>query len=289
MRIAYQGTEGAFSEEAALRFHPGAETLGLPTFHQVFEAVRSGRVDRGIVPVENAVAGSINTTYDLLLASDLHVVGEAVLRVRHCLVAPEGTRLEDVREVVSHPQALAQCDGFLAEHGLVAIAAPDTAGAARELAAHPVPGRAAIASERAAHRYGLKILRKGIEDFAFNYTRFFVLAREEEPRRQGPYKTSVVFAVRHRPGGLYDAIGAFAEAGVNLTKLESRPRRDRPWSYVFYLDFEGHVEDPGPARALLSLLRRAAFVKVLGSYPAAANGEEKAAAETTGRGGSLPS
>ncbi len=283
MRIAYQGTEGAFSEEAALRYHPGAETLGYPTFHQVFEAVRAGEADRGIVPVENAVAGSINTTYDLLLTSDLHVVGEVILRVRHCLVAPQGTALEDVREVVSHPQALAQCDGFLARHGIAALVASDTAGAARALAENPVPGRAAIASERAARRYGLVVLKKGIEDFAFNYTRFFVLAREEVPRGEGPYKTSVVFAVRHRPGGLYDAIGAFAEAGVNLTKLESRPRRDRPWSYVFYLDFEGHVEDPAPARALLSLLRRAAFVKVLGSYPAAVNGEENAAG-TAGRG-----
>ncbi len=272
MRIAYQGTEGAFSEEAALRYRPGAETLGLATFHEVFEAVKSGRADRGVVPVENAVAGSINTTYDLLLESDLHVVGEVILRVRHCLVAPEGTRFEDVREVVSHPQALAQCDGFLAAHGLSAVAATDTAGAARELSENPVPGRAAIASERAAARYGLVVLKRGIEDFAFNYTRFFVLSREEEPRGDAPYKTSVVFAVRHRPGGLYQAIGAFAEAGVNLTKLESRPRRDRPWSYVFYLDFEGHVEDEGPARALLALLRRAAFVKVLGSYPAAQNG-----------------
>jgi len=284
MRIAYQGQEGAFSEEAALKYAPEATPVGLPTFHQVFEAVARGEAERGIVPVENAVAGSINQTYDLLLQSDLHVVGEVVLRVRHCLVVPKGTRLEEVREVASHPQALAQCDGFLARHRLTPVPVSDTAGAARMVAENPRPGLAAIASRRAAERYGLAVLECGIEDFAFNYTRFFVLAREEEPRGEGPYKTSVVFAVRHRPGGLYEAIGAFAEAGVNLTKIESRPRKDRPWSYVFYLDFEGHVEDEAPSRALLALLRRAAFVKVLGSYPAAPNGEEESAAGNAGRG-----
>ena len=272
MKIAYQGLEGAFSEEAALRFAPEARPVGHPTFHQVFQAVQSGEAELGIVPVENAVAGSINQTYDLLLESDLHVVGEVIVHVRHCLLAPRGVALEELREVVSHPQALAQCDGFLAEHGLKGIPVFDTAGAARELAENPLPGRAAIASERAAARYGLEVLKCGIEDFKFNYTRFFVLSREERPwDPEARYKTSVVFAVRHRPGGLYDAIGAFAENGVNLTKIESRPRKDRPWSYVFYLDFEGHPEDPAPARALLALLRRAAFVKVLGAYPAAEN------------------
>jgi len=246
--------------------------------------VQKGEADRGIVPVENAVAGSINQTYDLLLQSDLHVVGEVVLRVRHCLVAPPGTKLEEIKEVVSHPQALAQCDGFIARHKLKATPVFDTAGAARMVAENPKPGLAAIASERAARRYGLEVLECSIEDFAFNYTRFFVLSREEEPRKNAPYKTSVVFAVRHRPGGLYDAIGAFAEAEVNLTKIESRPRKDRPWSYVFYLDFEGHVEDEAPSKALLALLRRAAFVKVLGSYPAAQNGEEETAAGSPGRG-----
>lgn len=269
MKIAYQGTEGAFSEEAALDFAPQAQPIGYPTFHQVFEAVNAGDAHFGVVPVENAVAGSINQIYDLLLESDLHVVGEVILRIRHCLVAPAGTQVDEIREVMSHPQALAQCDGFLARHGFSSRPVFDTAGAAKALAENPEPGLAAIASERAAKRYGLSVLLRDIEDFAFNYTRFFVLGREEAPRGEGAYKTSVVFAVRHRPGGLYLAVGAFAEAGVNLTKLESRPRKDRPWSYVFYLDFEGHVEDPAPSKALVNLLRRAAFVKVLGSYPAA--------------------
>ncbi|WP_041657913.1 prephenate dehydratase [Marinithermus hydrothermalis] len=275
-RVAYQGAEGAFSEAAALTAYPDAETVGYATFHEVFEAVAGGAVHCGVVPVENSLAGSINQTYDLLLEHDLHVVGEVILRVQHCLVAPKGTRIEEVRRVISHPQALAQCDGFLARYHLEGVPVYDTAGAARQLAQHPEPGVAAIASRRAAERYGLEVLAEGIEDFEFNYTRFFVLATQERPRGEGPHKTSVVFALRqrlgHSPGGLLEVLQGFAEHRVNLTKLESRPRRDRPWSYVFYVDFEGHVEDPAPAQALLALLRRASFVKVLGSYPMAPNG-----------------
>ncbi len=272
MRIAFQGTEGAYSEEALLKTFPGATPLGFPTFHQVFEAVEGGEADLGVVPVENTTAGSINQTYDLLLESDLHVVGEIVHRVEHCLLAPKGTELKELKAVKSHPQALAQCDGFLARLRLTPIPVFDTAGAAKSLAEAPEPGVGAIASRRAAELYGLEILAENIEDYPHNYTRFFVISREEAKRGEGPHKTSIVFAVRHRPGGLLEALSAFAEAGVNLTKLESRPRRDKPFSYLFYLDLEGHVEDPGPAQALLTLLRRAAFLKVLGSYPAYKNG-----------------
>jgi len=234
--------------------------------------VEAGEAELGVVPVENTTAGSINQTYDLLLESDLHVVGEIVHRVEHCLLAPKGTTLKDLHAVKSHPQALAQCDGFLARMRLTPIPVFDTAGAAKELAEHPEPGLAAIASRRAAELYGLEVLAENIEDYPHNYTRFFVIGHKEPPRGQGPYKTSIVFAVRHRPGGLLEALSVFAEAGVNLTKLESRPRRDKPFSYLFYLDLEGHLEDPGPAQALLRLLRRVAFLKVLGSYPAHANG-----------------
>ncbi|WP_457637211.1 prephenate dehydratase [Oceanithermus sp.] len=268
-RVAYQGTAGAFSEEAALTVAPDYQPLGLRTFHEVFAAVTERRADCGVVPVENSVAGSINQTYDLLLESDLHVVGEVYLRVRHNLLAPPGSKLEEIERVISHPQALSQCDGFLAEHKLEPIPVYDTAGAAKQLAENPEPGLAAIASRRAAEVYGLEVLAESIEDFDFNHTRFFVIAPEEKPRSELPYKTSIVFGVRHKPGGLLSALEGFARENVNLTKLESRPRRDRAWSYVFYLDFEGHVEDPEPARAMMVLLRRAAFVKVLGSYPAA--------------------
>ncbi len=269
LRIAFQGTEGAYSEEALLRVFPEATPLGFPTFHQVFAAVEKGEAELGVVPVENTTAGSINQTYDLLLESDLHVIGEIIHRVEHCLLAPKGVGLKELKAVKSHPQALAQCDGFLARMGLTPIPVFDTAGAAKALAENPEPGVGAIASRRAGELYGLEVLAEGIEDYPHNYTRFFIIGREEAPRGEGPYKTSIVFAVRHRPGGLLEALQVFAEAGVNLTKLESRPRRDKPFSYLFYLDLEGHVEDPGPAQALLTLLRRVAFLKVLGSYPAA--------------------
>ncbi len=272
--VAFQGTEGAYSEEALLKTFPEATPVGFPTFHQVFAAVTAAEVSLGVVPVENTTAGIINQTYDLLLETDLHVVGEIVLKVDHCLLAPRGTKLEEIRKVKSHPQGLAQCDGFIAKYKLDATPVYDTAGAARDLAERPEPGLAAIASRRAGERYGLEILAEGIQDFSGNYTRFFVLSRHDEPRKPGAYKTSIVFATRHRPGELLSALQSFAEAGVNLTKLESRPRKDpgRPFSPLFYTDFEGHAEDPAPAQALLGLLRKAAFVKVLGSYPVAPNG-----------------
>ncbi len=276
MRVAFQGTEGAYSEEATLKTFPQAQPQGFPTFHEVFSAVSSGNVELGVVPVENTTAGVINQTYDLLLETDLHVIGEIVLKVEHCLLAPQGTSLEEIRYVTSHPQGLAQCDGFIARYHLEATPVYDTAGAARNLAeAHAAGtyprGHAAIASRRAAERYGLAILAANIQDFRGNFTRFFILSRETIARQPGAYKTSVVFATRHNPGALLEALQAFAEAGVNLTKLESRPRRDpdRPFSPVFYVDFEGHAEDPASTAALVGLLRRAAFVKVLGSYPSA--------------------
>jgi prephenate dehydratase len=267
--VAYQGVAGAYSQEA-IRQHFGdeVETLACRTLGDLFAAVESQRAQWGAVPVENSVAGSINQAYDLLLDRDLKVSGEIVLRVRHCLLAPEGTRVHDIRQVRSHPQALAQCERYLAERGWEPVPAYDTAGSAQELAARPEPGVAVIASALAAQRYGLAILASGIEDQSWNYTRFFVVGQEAPPPA-GSNKTSLVFATAHAPGALYACLGEFAQRGINLTKLESRPRRNRPWHYVFYLDFEGHWQDPACAEALVALLTRAAFVKLLGSYPAA--------------------
>jgi prephenate dehydratase len=268
-RIAYQGVGGAFSEQAALQFHPGAEPVGFPTFQEAFDAAVSGDCSHACLPVENSLAGSINQTYDLLTDSVLHVVGEQVVRVRHNLLAKPGTQLADVKRVYSHPQALAQCQAFLRKHGFEAVTDFDTAGAAKLLAQNGGAGRAAIASKRAAEAYGLEVLAESIEDLTFNYTRFFVLAADPAPRVEGPAKTSLVLATRHRPGDLVDCLVEFPKHGINMTKLESRPRRDKPWSYLFYIDIEGHVEDPHVAGALTGLMRKAAYVKFLGSYAAA--------------------
>jgi prephenate dehydratase len=267
--VAFQGEHGAFSEEAIRQhFGPEVETLPCRSFEDIFAAVDDGRATFGAVPVENSMAGSINKAYDLLLEHDLKVWGEIFLRVRHNLISLPGTTLEDVQEVRSHPQALAQCERFLNRHGWQAKPWYDTAGSAKDLAANPEPGVAVIASKLAAEIYDLEILAPGIEDFAFNYTRFFVVGRGEPPRAERS-KTSLVFATAHSPGALVACLNEFASRGINLTKLESRPRRNRPWHYVFYLDFEGHWEDEKQREALVALLARAAFVKLLGSYPAA--------------------
>ena len=267
--VAFQGENGAYSQEAAYQFF-GAEVDTLPcrTFEDIFLAVEEGRADYGILPIENSAAGSINKAYDLLLERDLKIWGEVLLRVRHCLLANPGTKLEDVRWVRSHPQALAQCERFLARHGMEPVPAYDTAGSAKDLAAAPEPRVAVIASTLAARLYGLEVLATEIEDLPFNYTRFFILGHEDPPRAERN-KTSVVFATRHVPGALYACLGEFAQRGLNLTKLESRPRRNKPWHYIFYLDFEGHWQDPPCAEALIGLLHKATFLKLLGSYPAA--------------------
>ena len=267
-RVAFQGEKGAYSEEA-VRQHFGSDVDTLPcrAFEYIFEAVERGDAEFGAVPVENSAAGSINKSYDLLLEHDLKVHGEIMLRVRHNLLTMPGNA-DKIREVRSHFQALAQCEGYLNRHNYSAVPWYDTAGSAKDLAANPVEGVAVIASKLAAEYYGLEIVEEGIEDLRYNYTRFFVVGKGDAARTDNA-KTSLVFAVPNTAGSLYHALGEFASRHVNLTKLESRPRRNRPWQYVFYLDFDGHWQDPAASEALLPLLSRAAFVKLLGSYPAA--------------------
>lgn len=267
--IAFQGEHGAYSEEAIYQ-HTGEGATSLPcrTFEEIFAQIEQDRANFGMVPVENSLAGSINKAYDLLLEHDLRVHGEVMLRVRHNLLTLPG-QAESIRQVRSHPQALAQCEGFLNRHNYKAIPWYDTAGSAKELAEHPEPGVGVIASLLAARTYGLEVVQEGIEDLTFNYTRFFVVGKGDATRTDQPMKTSLIFATPHSPGALYACLGEFASRSVNLVKLESRPRRNRPWQYVFYLDFEGHFQDEACSQAVLGLLSRAAFVKLLGSFPAA--------------------
>ncbi|HET9026622.1 MAG TPA: prephenate dehydratase [Trueperaceae bacterium] len=278
VRVAYQGVPGAFSEEAALGFAPGGQAVGFPSFQEAFSAAADGTVDFACLPVENSIAGSINQTYDLLTDSDLNVVGERIVRVHHNLLVRPGVQLAEVKRVYSHPQALAQCAGYLRSHGFEAVTDFDTAGAAKLLAENGGEGKAAIASLRAAEEYGLDVLAEKIEDLPFNFTRFFVLAHFDGKGTVGTkaahpggtvFKSSLVLATRHRPGDLVTCLEVFPRHDINMTKLESRPRRDKPWSYLFYLDIDGHIEDPNVAAAMTDLMRRAAFVKFLGSYPAA--------------------
>jgi prephenate dehydratase len=267
--IAFQGERGAYSEEAIYQFFgPEVTTQPCRSFEGIFDAVESGDAEYGVLPVENSTAGSINSAFDLLLDHDLRVWGETILRVRHTLVAPKGTDQGSIERVRSHPHALAQCERYLTNHGWAAEPTYDTAGSARDLAANPEPGVAAVASRLAGQLYDLEELAYGIEDSFLNYTRFFILSTQDPPRAQRN-KTSIVFCARHQPGALYECMGEFAKRNVNLTKIESRPRLNRPWQYIFYLDFDGHCRDPEAEAALMGLLRRSSFVKLLGSYPAA--------------------
>lgn len=267
--VAFQGEPGAYSEQA-VRQQFGAEVKTIPcrSFTEIIEAVHNGRSTLGMLPVENSLAGTVVPAYDLLVDHDLRVQAEVILRVHHCLLALPGTQLAGVKRVKSHYQALAQCEKTLKRMGLEAVTYYDTAGAARDLAAAPEAETAVIASDLAATTYGLDILARGIEDESFNFTRFFVLGRTDPPR-QDPAKTSIIFTTRHVPGALYRVMRELADRGINMTKIESRPRRNRPWHYLFYVDFEGHEDDPAVQEALMGILKQASFLKVLGSYPAA--------------------
>ncbi|MDP2208452.1 MAG: prephenate dehydratase [Bacteroidota bacterium] len=267
--VAFQGEDGAYSQEAIFKmFGPETKTLPCGTFDDIFLAVENGKAELGLLPIENSTAGAINQSYDLFLDHDLKISGEIIFRVRHALLAAKGSAIENIRRVYSHPQAIAQCEQFIASHGWEAVAVYDTAGAARQLAASGEPDAAAIASETAARLYGLQILATGVEDLSNNFTRFFVIGHSEPPRAEKS-KTSIVFATEHVSGALYDCLGYLALRGINLTKLESRPDRRNAWHYVFYLDFEGHREDQ-PCRDMLNdLQNKSSFLKVLGSYPAA--------------------
>ena len=268
-KVAFQGAPGAYSEEAIRKFF-GAEAEPVPcdTFADLFQRVETGNAAYGMLPVENAVAGSVAQAYELLMEHDLRIYAEVILRVRHMLLAPPGTKLAEVQRVRSHPQALSQCQHYLKRRGFIPEPTGDTAASAADLAAHPEPGTAVIASDLAAQISGLEIIDRDIEDYPFNYTRFFVLGTEDPPRAQRN-KTSIVFTTPHQPGALYECLGEFARRGINLTKIESRPRLNRPWQYIFYLDFEGHVKDQECEAAMMGLLRRSLFLKLLGSYPAA--------------------
>lgn len=268
VRVAFQGIHGAYSEQA-IRQHFGesVEVKPTPNLNTLFEHIQQGKVDYAMLPVENALAGAVNQAYELLLENDLRIQAEVIVHVHHCLIGLPGTRIENIDTVRSHPQALAQCDHFIRRNGFKAIPWYDTAGSAHDLAHERPEHTAAIASQLAAELYQLDILEAQIEDVDFNYTRFFLLGHDD-PQRGDYNKTSLVFATRNRPAALYECLGEFASRGLNVTKIESRPRRNRPWEPVFFVDIEGHWQESACQEALARLLQRASFVKMLGSYPA---------------------
>jgi prephenate dehydratase len=263
--VAYQGESGAYSEQACMALFPDYEHQPIVSIRQVFEAVEVGRVDLGLVPMDNSQAGSINETYDLFLRHGLHLVGEIAVPVDHCLLGFAGVELDELSEVISHPQALAQCEEFLSSLGAVARADYDTAGAAKRIVDEKLRTTAAIASRRAADLYGLSVLAEHIQTFPENSTRFGAISRDPTPLAE-PDKTSIVFGVGHVPGCLYQCLGSFAKRHLNLRKLESRPKAGRPWEYVFYADLECRSDSPAMIDALAELSGHATFTRVLGTY-----------------------
>lgn len=261
--IAFQGEHGAFSELAALRMAPDALPLPYPEFADVFDAVSSGECALGAVPVENSLEGTVTQVNEILAETELKVVGEALVPIRHCLVAPPGTDHREIGVVYSHPQALAQCRGFLRRNKLEGRPYYDTAGAARMVSRERPPAAAAIASARAADLHGLGIIKEGIEDAPSNRTRFLLVAKEAIP---GGDKCSVVFATAHRAGALAEVLDLFAADRINLTRIASIPRRSDPGNYTFFLDFEGSADDPAVARALNRLAERTVSRSFLGCY-----------------------
>jgi prephenate dehydratase len=268
MRVAFQGEAGAYSEAGLIAYHAPADVQGLPceSFERVFAAVKEGQAEAGFIPIENSLAGSIHQNYDLLLRNDLWVTGEHILRVSHCLIGLPGTTLEGLRKVISHPQALAQCEGYLRSlPGVIVEPAYDTAGSVKLVQAAGDPSVAAIASRHAAGLYGMSILAEEIEDNPANFTRFLALGRQPiQP--EGEAKTSIVFSLNNTPGSLFRALSAFSLRDIDLTKIESRPLVGKPWEYLFYVDFLGATQDAVVGRALGHLEEYALMLRVLGSY-----------------------
>jgi prephenate dehydratase len=281
-RVAYTGEPGAFAEEAVLRFFASPEAIAMTSFRAVFEAVRDGAVEAGVVPVESSLLGTIRENLDLLWAFDLPIAGETSVPVRLALLALPGERLETVERVYSIAAALAQADEFLRSRPWTVETSYNTAGAAKRIADRGERGAAAVASARVAAIYGLEVIADGIQTGDDNRTRFAVISRrggEASVRAvaspdavAGPARTSLVFAVRNVAGSLHRSLGAFATRGINLSRLESRPWTERGsrWEYLFWVDLDADPADPACAEALADLHRETEVVRILGTYPRAA-------------------
>ncbi|MEO8477650.1 MAG: prephenate dehydratase [Actinomycetota bacterium] len=269
MEVAYQGEPGAYSERAVRSLFPDATPMPCDTVRLVFSRVTSGEAGFGVVPLENSQAGSVNEVYDLLQhTSLLHIVGEAVVRVDHALLASPGSRLEGIRRAYSHWQALAQCEEFLSSMRIDPVPVHDTAGAARMIAERGDREDAAIASVEAGTRMGLAVLAERIQTEKENFTKFAAIGMSD-PRLAEPDKTSLVMAVLDEPGSLLASLAPFAARGINLHKLESRPRRGKPFEYVFYVDLMAAADDNDVRDALTEVAAHTSLLRVLGSYASA--------------------
>jgi chorismate mutase/prephenate dehydratase len=265
-KVGYLGPEGTFTNLAALKqFGLSAQLVPVRTIPEVFDNVERGRLGFGIVPVENSLEGVVNHTLDTFVTSNLKISGEIFLEVSHNLMNKSG-ELSDIQHIYSHTQAIGQCRKWLSENCPgIPVQEVDSTAKAAEMASKD-SSAAAIASEMAVMRYSLRYVEKSIEDNSSNYTRFLIIG-DFEPLPTGNDKTSLVFAAAHRAGSLYEVLSIFAKNSINMTKIESRPSRQKAWEYVFFVDLDGHKDDEPVKKALNELIEHTAFVKVLGSYP----------------------
>ncbi len=267
--IAYPGTAGSFSHAAAREAFPDGQCVGYATFPEAAQAVVDGRADYALLPVENSFAGAVLPTYGLLEKLPLHIVGETMKPVRHCLLGVPGATLADIRQIESHPQAIAQCDAFLQTlPDVQVLPSANTAISAREVAARGDATRAAIASIEAAHEYGLVPLKENIQTSAMNTTRFFILSLSAIPL-DTPRKATVTFTVNNEVGALVRVLSSFAESGLNMSRIESRPLPDTPFQYFFSADFEGEMDAAHLSRAMAAARPFTCALRLLGVYPKA--------------------
>ena len=263
IRIAFQGERGAYSEMAIMLNFPASTAIPLKTFYDVFETVKTYSNRKAVVPIENSIEGSVSETYDLLLQDKIYVSGEIFQRINHCLIVNK--EYKKIINVYSHPQALGQCRNYIQSKKLEPIPAFDTAGAVKFIKENKMMKSAAIASKRAAEIYDMEILEEGIEDKQNNFTRFLIVSKKSNNQTNAD-KTSIIFSISHTPGSLCTILKEFALKNINLTKIESRPTKDIPWEYYFFVDFEGNIDEEKIKTSLLNIKKETIFFKILGSY-----------------------
>jgi len=266
IRVGFQGERGSYSEEATNSWIPNSNPLPYKTLEDLFGALENNEIHNAIIPIENSIEGSVNEAYDLLLESSAKINGEINLKIKHCLIGHKGININEVESIYSHPQALGQCRKYIKKLNKEVIPTYDTAGSVKLIKEKEIKNGAAIASRKAAERYDMQVIEDRIGDSEDNYTRFFYLGKTN-PLETGKDKTSIVFSTPDKSGSLYRVLEEFAKRNINLTKIQSRPTRERVWEYNFFVDFEGHIMDNNCKKLCDSLLEMCKFVKVLGSYP----------------------
>ena len=269
IRVSFQGERGAYSEAAAISFFKEKiETIPKTTFTEVIESTQNGNTEYSVLPVENSIEGSVGESNDLLYETTLNVVGEKYQEIQHCLIGLDS--LDKIDTVYSHPQALGQCRKFIQKHKLKTIPTYDTAGSVKIIKELNKKNIACIASRQASEIFQVPIIVENIADNPKNYTRFLVLSKDKTDESNKD-KTSIIFSIKHEPGALHHIIEKFSEYGINLTKIESRPKKSTAWEYNFHVDFEGHENNSRVKEMLENIKQKTLFLKILGSYPISEN------------------